>query len=271
MLNNIKMIVTDLDGTFLNENREVSVANRETILKLKKQDYIICIASGRPYVNVYNLADSIFDDFHNVYLITNTGANVDDLELNKNISSNNLSTANYNEIKSYLKNSNVEFVGYTENELCSFTNVFNDAMKHDQAILQMPLLKVNIEEYDNKICRYNIMGTKKDIDEAIKKIPMNILNKYYYVRNESFSFEILNKNSGKANALIALANYLNLNLDDQVITIGDNYNDLEMLKVTKHSVCMGQSDDTIKNACKYVTKSNINDGFTFIIHELLFK
>ena len=44
----IKLVVTDIDDTLLNSDREISKKNREVIEECKKQDIKVILASGRP-------------------------------------------------------------------------------------------------------------------------------------------------------------------------------------------------------------------------------
>ena len=56
-----------------------------------------------------------------------------------------------------------------------------------------------------------------------------------------------------------LASYLNIDLD-KTIAIGDNYNDVEMIKQAKLGVCVACGDDEIKSIANYVTKLDYNQG-----------
>ncbi len=261
----IKLIVTDLDGTLLNSSRELSETNKKTIAKLQTKGYLVCFASGRPHASVKEVAKRANLMSNESYLITNTGSGVYDLKKDEFICSNTLSIDTYWQILEFIKQCKVQLTVYTENKLISFDENINDALYHDQDILKMPIEVMDPSVFNEAIGRLNVMGTKKEIDAAIKLIPKKILEQYYFVRNEDFSFEILNKNAGKGNALRFLCDYLKIDLFSEVLTIGDNFNDLEMLEITGYSVAMGQSAKAIKQVTKYTTLSNDEDGFTHAI------
>ena len=78
----IKMIVTDLDGTLLNEKSKVSRYTRKQLKKYKDEGIIITIATGR----IYKMAiDSLKSIKYIDYIITDNGACVFDVKENKYI------------------------------------------------------------------------------------------------------------------------------------------------------------------------------------------
>lgn len=267
----IKLVVTDLDGTFLNDHSEVSLANKETIRRLQAAGIKVCFASGRPYDGMTSFAKMAGLENGESYFITNTGACVYEYPSRRLISNQTLTMSDYRELFKYVKDYDVQVVGYGDDKLYAFSHQHNEALLKDQSILKMDIevLDPNID-YDLEFGRFNVMGSPEILDEVVTKIPQAFLNNYYSVRNISFSFEIENKNAGKGNALVALANYLKLDLKTEVLTCGDNMNDLEMLLVTANSCSMGQSKDIIKRQTKYVTDTNQNDGFTKIVNKVIF-
>ena len=267
----IKLVVTDLDGTLLNHDRKISKENEKSIRKLQNEGYIVCFASGRPFRGMNDFAEQCDLSSHESYFITNTGSKVFDYKNSKLISSHTLNVQDYKYIYGFIGDLNVQIAGYTEDTLYSFSEILNPALIHDQKILNMDIKYADAEYCDKEFGRFNIMGSKESVDEAVSRLPKEFFDTYYTVRNETFSFEILNKKSGKGNALETLTSYLNLDLDNEVLTIGDNYNDLEMLKITKNSVSMGQSCSEIQNQTKYVTSSNDDNGFSKIVNEVVFK
>ena len=63
----------------------------------------------------------------------------------------------------------------------------------------------------------------------------------------------------KASGITALANYLNIPLQ-QVMAIGDNNNDIQMLRTAGWGVAMGNASEAVKAAAQAITASNWEDG-----------
>ena len=61
-LENVKLVVTDMDGTLLNRNHEVSALFFELFKKLKKHNIIFVVATGRPLYSVLDKLNSIEDE-----------------------------------------------------------------------------------------------------------------------------------------------------------------------------------------------------------------
>ena len=61
-LSQIKMVVTDMDGTLLNSKHEVSPRFFEIFEELKKKDIIFVAASGRQYNSMVAKLESIKTD-----------------------------------------------------------------------------------------------------------------------------------------------------------------------------------------------------------------
>ena len=75
----------------------------------------------------------------------------------------------------------------------------------------------------------------------------------------SSELAIMNPSCSKASGVIELARYLNIPLE-QIMAIGDNNNDIEMLRTVGWGVAMGQASEAVKAAARAVTASNQEDG-----------
>ena len=80
--------------------------------------------------------------------------------------------------------------------------------------------------------------------------------------------QILNKDVSKAGGVKALAEVLGIGLDE-VISFGDDYNDIEMIRECGIGVAMGNAPQDIKDAADIITASNDEDGVAIILEKLL--
>lgn len=266
----IKLVATDLDGTLLNSDRELSDVNKKTIQKLIDSNIIICFATGRPLNGIKKFLKECGLEMIESYSITNTGACVYKNKGYEILREKYLNDKDYYLIESYANGISIQVAGYSDYDLYSFSTTISPALIHDSKILNMPIMKVEINNINNSICRLNIMGDKENIDYAIECLSDEILESYYTVRNETFSFELLNKNSGKGNAIKFLMKHLGLQRDE-ILVLGDNFNDIDMLKEADFSVAMGQAHEDVKKVCRYITDTNDNNGFTVAIDRIIYK
>lgn len=80
--------------------------------------------------------------------------------------------------------------------------------------------------------------------------------------------EVTSKLATKGNALAFLCERLNIPAAN-VMAIGDNWNDISMLKWAGHGVAMGHADATVQAAARYVTTSLADDGVAAAIERLV--
>ena len=66
-----------------------------------------------------------------------------------------------------------------------------------------------------------------------------------------------------------MGNYLNINRSE-MMSVGDNLNDYDMIKNSGIGVAVANSYDDLKSVAKYVTKNNVeNAGFAEAIYKFL--
>jgi Cof subfamily protein (haloacid dehalogenase superfamily) len=90
-----------------------------------------------------------------------------------------------------------------------------------------------------------------------------------YVTQSSFDLvEFLHPEVSKVNALKAIAADLGV-APEEIVAIGDNHNDIGMLRFAGLGVAMGNAHDEVKAAADYVTLSNSDEGVAAVIEKLL--
>jgi Cof subfamily protein (haloacid dehalogenase superfamily) len=80
----------------------------------------------------------------------------------------------------------------------------------------------------------------------------------------SAELAIMNPTCSKASGVAELAQFLTIPLE-QIMAIGDNNNDIEMLRNVGWGVAMGQASEAVKSAARAVTASNWDDGVALAI------
>lgn len=175
-MKNIKLIAFDLDGTLLNEYRELSENNIRTIKKLSNKNIKIVIATGRPYAGFSRFLKQLGTLGEDNYSITNTGSII-----RENVNNGNIKTCALN-IDDYLFVNKLTSI-YDGIQTCIYTDEYiyfdeqnpNEAFIHDKNILKMETR--NTDSYSNDpICRINVMG-EKDLLDKFQKENLSILEK----------------------------------------------------------------------------------------------
>lgn len=258
----IKMIVTDIDGTLVNDDRQITTRTINTLKMARKQGIYVVLCTGRPVSGIEeNLAklDLRSDDD---YAITFNGAQARNIGTNEIVFQNGITAQNYMElfemskklgIKGQLVTSDSQlYVADQDISQYSVQDAFYTKMSfHYRPLDAMPQ---NLEGM-----KFMWVDDLMKIKQATPKIPTKIQNKYYSVLSAPYFLEFTNPNATKGHAVLELAEKLNI-LPTEIMTIGDENNDLTMLEAVDNSVAMGNARAEIKKITKYVTDDNNHDG-----------
>ncbi len=278
-----KLVAIDLDGTLLNSYGEVSNKNKEAIQKAVQKNVEIVLASGRPIMSVKNLANEIGC---NHYMICGNGAITYDIQNEQIIYNRFLEKAKVLQIIKICEENSIFYNVYTKDTILAKNLNFNvlfyhqeNASKPEDKKTRITILQ-NIEEYvknrkeedylkiticDNDKVVFGSIIRKlrniKDVDvldvehmsrKIIKDGTDRISMQYYYT-------EITSTNVDKWQAVKDLAPKLEIK-QEEIIAIGDNINDAEMVKNSGLGIMMGNSAPYIKEMADIVVSDNDNDG-----------
>ncbi|WP_156286327.1 HAD family hydrolase [Oceanivirga salmonicida] len=241
-----KAVLTDLDGTLLDSNHELTDFTRNIMKKFISKGYKLYIATGRIEMGAKRITDKIDT---NISVVTINGARTVD-KYGKELNSIFLDEYSNKFLLDfdYEKYGNDIYVnGYCGNEWYIVNNeqlpiYFKNRIDDDYR----PKLISN-EEF--KKYRYNkiyfignlekILEIKKVLDEKIgDRTNINIVGKN--------SVEIYSKEINKAKSSKLLLDIDNIK-EDEVVVFGDGFNDFDMLNYFKNSYVMGNASKELKN------------------------
>ncbi len=281
--NDIKLVATDLDGTLLeNYTKEVSklAANKVSECVDKKNIYF-SIATGRNVDDITMIINKIgIRNKNRCFAIANNGSVIYEFksgnylyketipyELSKLVFTHikKLNESNkYGHVGCYvhrildverIRNGlNTQLMGYelsfVQERLASFSKNFTKNNWYPKDFTEID------KNFDFKnICKFVIYA---DSPENNIKIANYFINKtkldLTFTTSSKTNVEINAKYVSKGNAVKFLANYLNINIFN-VMTLGDEENDLSMLKITPNSFTLTTSKQIVKDAANNVIKS----------------
>ena len=124
----------------------------------------------------------------------------------------------------------------------------------------------NFKEPFSKIVFGDLNGEKiEKLEKMLKAHPK--ADNFGLVRSESILYEILPKNIHKGTALIKLCELLGID-KKKTIAIGDNYNDIGMIKEAGIGVAVGNAEQAVKDVADEVTLTNNEGAIARIIYNL---
>lgn len=260
----IKMVVTDIDGTILKKDFTVSNNVINTIKELTKKDIKVVLATGRMYCAALKIA-KILDI--NTPLICYQGALIkNSCEDNKTLYVDPVKPNLALEILEVLKNKNIHTNLYLNDNL--FCENDNEIIKDYTNKRLIPysivdnLLDLDLNNQVNKILA--IDPDAKLIENLTNELQKQYKNSLYIVRSTKNFCEISSKNSNKGKAVKFLSNLFNIK-KDEILAIGDEDNDIDLLKSAKIKIAMGNASEKLKQEANFITKSIEEDGFAFAV------
>lgn len=260
----IKMVLTDIDGTIYTPENGISDGVKKCIKKLQDNGIHFAIATGRTYASAKYMADMAgakcdLVGYQGGIICTYDGTILDIKYLNPDIAKDiikdfkkrNIHLNVYVEDKLYVEDDDEYIKDYIGDKGIDYFKV--------DSFFDLDLTKLN------KLLAINYDARLIDslINELQQKYPQ-----IYTVKSFDYFCEIANKEATKGHALKFLANKYGIK-PEEVLAIGDQNNDIEMVKTAGIGVAMGNGTEQIKQAADYVTDSVNNDGFVKAINKFV--
>ena len=287
-----KLVAIDLDGTLLNSYGLVSKKNKEIIEKAVAKGKEIVLASGRPVSSVRSFANEIGA---NGYIICGNGSMLYDLKNEKIIYDKFIEKQKALQIIKICEENSIYYNLYTENltiakslnyNVMVYNNenqnktddkktnikIVSDIYKYIEEAQDVNVLKITICD-DNQIIFGGIIRKLreiKDIDvlDVSHMARKTIKTGTEEVKVEYFYTEITSQNVNKWNAIEKLAQELNIE-KEEIVAIGDNINDKEMIENAGLGVIMGNSAPYMKEFADVEVADNNSDGVAEAIEKFV--
>lgn len=272
----IKLVASDLDGTIIGRDNTIFENNLKAIndINNKNIDFVIC--TGKTYPIIKGMCNK----FNASYGIFGNGNQIINLKTGEEIYKKLLTNSEINSCIDIARAHNLHVHIYTDNEIISekelkYMDLRNYKLQQEKFYdTSLGITIVNdIKQYlsFNKanVCKL-IISSENDLsnvkDEILDKEDISITTIKKYgdykdkVINKEYEYlDITPKNINKNTALKILGNYLKVN-NNEIMAIGDNLNDLDMVKNSGLGVAVANAYDELKQVAKYTTKNPVETG-----------
>lgn len=267
----IKFIGTDLDGTLLNSDCEISNENISIIKKAVDAGIKFAVCSGRTLysVNDYFSKDLKVDGYQVVLngavIVDPKGNKIADNPIDKEIVEAIFNKMEFSNFKVVLDGLNSSYIYYPDDYPLPEFNEIDD--HHFLAENFKKLREVN-ESDDFKIYKVCFNTPPERLPELNKKLESLTSLEVTISRASKDSFEINALDVSKLSALQQISELENIPVTD-FMCFGDYGNDLEMIKNVGYGVAMGNAIDLLKKESWKITKTNNDNGVSFMIDRVL--
>ncbi len=256
-----KAVVIDLDGTLLNDNKEVSDEDFQTLQDLGRKNSVRIIATGR---SLYSFNEVIPSDFPIDYLIFAAGAGIMNFQTKEIIKSYILSSEDVKFISGKLINLRIDFQireKIPHSHKYSYKRFFDKNPDFDRL---NSMYKKHIREFSssktlNDATRFITISPGDEIVNIIfdEFLQYSVIRASSPIDNKSVWMEIYPKGVNKGSSLKYLCNLLNISLSD-TIGLGNDYNDIEFLNITGKSYIVSNAPTVLKEKYAITVSNNEN-------------
>ena len=285
-----KLVAIDLDGTMLNQYGIITEKTKKAISKTQEKGVEVMIASGRAITSVKRFSKEINS---NKYFISGNGAITYDIKNNKILYENILSKTKALKIIKICEENSIYYNVYTENGIIAKNLSYNtlyyykdNLTKPDENRTHINIVE-NVYDYfeqrEEKILKIMICDEHKTVfNSIVRKLKelseIEVLEVSHMSRKiikqgtdeialEYFYTEVSAKDVDKWNALEEIIGLMNIS-KEEVVTIGDNANDLKMITNAGLGVAMGESAPYVKQSADIIAPTNDEDGVAIILNKI---
>lgn len=276
-MSEIQLVATDLDGTFLKNNKSISEKNIRSLHLLGNKNILRVAATGR---NLQKVKDVIPENISFDYIVFSSGAGIYDWKNRKHIYFQNVSKNPANALIQFLKTKNLnfnvfapvpenhKFWFYRSDENCP---EFEKHFSFNQSFAQE--LK-NGNDVDSEVCQFLVI-MKENVTKylQLKEEIENVSEELRVVRTSSpitqgyLWLEVFHQSVSKGNGVKHICDRHKINYQ-HTLGVGNDYNDIDLLDFTNQSfITENAPQDLLKNYRN--VPSNEKDGFSYAIQPIV--
>ena len=258
------LIATDLDATFLTDQRTVSPENKSAIEYFMSEGGFFTIATGRSARSLGFVLEAVTP---NAPLILYNGAMIYDLKTGELIWETFLDDNILGLLSEIEENYPFSCI-----QVCSRDSVYitrdNPRMRH---ILSVEGVTGNYRHFSEaeKPWRKAICVQEADelpiIREAVKNSAFS--DKCNFFQSSPYYFEILPTNATKGDALKKLASHLGIDMN-KTVGLGDNENDISLIKSARYGIAVKNAIPELKEIADIITVDNNSHAIAKTIHDI---
>lgn len=267
----IKLVASDLDGTFLRADDDPHPENIRAVAACQQAGIRVCMFTGRNWTRARHIyQQSGFDRF----CVLNNGAVIYDAVSDEIRYRNRFDPASIQGIVEVIQSypdadywfTGFEYISMVKAHGAPWYTCMDETEQREKGVRFYPDAASLIEATKEDIMRINWELPYDDMaQEVLEKL--SAFTEVDIVSAEDYSLELTHKDSNKSGGLMVLADIYGVQPQD-ILAIGDSYNDIMMLAWAGTGVAMGNADQRLKDLADHVTDTNVNAGVAQAIYQI---
>lgn len=263
-----KMIVLDLDDTLLRDDQSISPRTKEALMNAQEKGVKVVLASGRPTYGMKDIAKALELERFGSFILAFNGAKIINCKTGDEVFSSTLSVETVRRLYEISRRENLSMLTYLGDHIV--TEDRNEFTDIESGLTGMSIREVEsfVEAVQEPVVKVLMVDEPETLAVAAKKLQSELAGELSVMRSKPFFLEFTEAGVDKGTSLHQLIQHLGIE-QEEVIAMGDSFNDLAMIRFAGLGVAMGNARDEIKEAADYITDTNMNDGVAKVIEKFV--
>ena len=267
----ISLVAMDLDGTLLGTDKRVSEENREALRECRKRGIHVVLASGRSFESVRTFANEIGIDCG---IISCNGARLDASAHGPVVMEDYIPEEMAVELFEALKERDIYFECYTPGRIYMTDGFAERFHSHEARVMELDGYRLEYIDSAERMraeamsCAYKyvVFSPKQDIlaetARAMGKYDVSVTSSW------GDNVELMKQGAGKGKALARYAQMHGI-LKEQIMTFGDQLNDMDLLSASGWPVAMENAVEELKKSARLTAPHHDRSGVGKIIRKYI--
>ena len=261
-----KLVAIDLDDTLLGADNQISERTKKVIQQAQDKGVKVVIATGRmhasafPYAQQLGIAGPI---------ITYNGALIKKVASGEIVEHNPISLELTKKVGRYVKEHDLNLNLYLDDIL--YINHDGPKARYYEKLAGVKAVLINedLEEFiDQPSTKLIIVDDEEEIPAILADVKEEFAEQLHITTSKSVFVELMAPEVNKGQAVADLAAEYGFSAAE-VMTIGDSYNDREMLEYAGLGVAVDNAWPEVKESADYITKAHDEEGVAEVIEKFV--
>jgi Cof subfamily protein (haloacid dehalogenase superfamily) len=253
-MNNIKLIALDVDGTLVNDEHQLTTRVIEAVRTASQKGVMVALCTGRGPFNTLPVFEKLGI---NGYMLSHNGGVTCYSEPYRVLEQSTFHVAEVQTLIEYCRGQQVHF------DLCAVEQLYCETIgeyeqKMYQHFLIEPVLLDDVLHLTEPIVKLTLFGERTHMD-VVERDCANIPHGFNMIRSDERFIDFMLPNISKGAALARLCKRYEI-APEEVLAIGNYYNDCEMITFAGIGIAVANAPDDLKALADDVTTSNNEDG-----------
>ncbi|MDC3415848.1 Cof-type HAD-IIB family hydrolase [Aquibacillus salsiterrae] len=265
-----KMVVLDMDDTLLRDDHTISARTKKALMQAQQHGVKVVLASGRPTFGMRQVADELNLADYGSFILSFNGGKIINWKTQTELFSSTLSVSAVEKLYEISVQENVFIHTYVGDQI--ITEKANPYTTIESELTGLPISVVDnfVEGVPEPVVKVLMVEAQEKLKPIETKLKAALASDFSIMRSKPFFLEFTEKGVTKGTSLNKLIETLGIK-QEEVIAMGDSYNDQEMIEFAGLGVAMGNAPADIKSIADLVTDTNTNDGVAKVVEDYVLK